>query len=412
MAAFATFFVIALAVPTIVASVVLWVECVAALFAVRDHRNPIAGTRPSAAIIVPAHNEAAVIGESLRSIRPQLAAGDRLMVVADNCTDATAIIAREEQAHVLERHDTERRGKGFALDEGVRWLRERPPEVVVVVDADCLLGPGCLDILIRQSAATQRPAQGAYCMLPPPEPRPTDLVSALAVFVKNFVRPLGLSRLGLPCLLSGSGMAFPWRVLERFSLADGNIVEDMQLSVDLCLAGFPPLFCPAGEIRSLLPSQRQAVHRQRKRWEHGHMATILSQTPRLFWRGLRSGNLAALGMMFDIFIPPLSMLVTVWGVTLTLSVLVGLLFESWVPALLMAATGAIVLCAITVGWIGFARKWLPLSTLFAVPWYVGAKIPLYLGFWTNRERTWISTNRDAAVPGPHLAKRRVEILDN
>ncbi len=408
--------ILGLAAPTVVAALVLWVECVVALFARRpvrpqDAAEPTA-PRPPAAVIVPAHDEAAVIRETLRSIGPQLLPGDRLLVVADNCTDATAAIARAEQAEVLERHDTTRRGKGFALDAGLRRLREQPPAVVVIVDADCQLGPGCLDSLIRQCADTLCPAQGDYCILAPPDPRATDLVSALAVYVKNFVRPLGLWRLGLPCLLSGSGMAFPWQVLEHFSLADGNIVEDMQLSVDLCLAGRPPRFCPTSEIRSSLPGQRQAAWGQRKRWEHGHLATILSQTPRLLWGALRRRDALALGMMLDLFVPPLSMLVSIWAVTLLAAVLLGLACGSWLPALLLGATGGVLFSAILAAWVGHARRWLPLSALLAVPWYVAAKIPLYVGFWTNRQRAWVSTDRDPAVPAPHLANRRAEILDN
>ena len=104
---------------------------------------------------MPAHDEEAVIRSTLASIRSQLAEGDRLLVIADNCSDTTARIAAECGAEVLERNDLERRGKGYALQSGVERLKSQPirRDVVVVIDADCKLMPGCLDALAAQVAA-------------------------------------------------------------------------------------------------------------------------------------------------------------------------------------------------------------------------------------------------------------------
>src|SRR4051812_9727823 len=96
-----------------------------------------AARRPSVAVIIPAHDEALGIAATLRAIVPQLAAGDRVIVVADNCTDDTATVAAAAGAEVLERNDREHRGKGYALDFGVRHLAVNPPEVVIIIDADC-----------------------------------------------------------------------------------------------------------------------------------------------------------------------------------------------------------------------------------------------------------------------------------
>src|SRR5207249_394703 len=104
---------------------------------------------------------------------------------------------------------------------------------------------------------------------PPPEPTSIDRISAFAVLVKNVVRPSGLHRMGLPSPLLGSGMAFPWSVLERVSLASGALVQDMPLGLDLLLAGHAPLFCAEARIWSRLPKGRAAARSQRMRWEHG-----------------------------------------------------------------------------------------------------------------------------------------------
>ena len=85
-----------------------------------------AWTRPQVAVLVPAHDEASIIGATLASLVPQLQAGDRLLVVADNCSDDTARRAEEGGAEVIVRQDALRRGKGYALDFGMRHLAADP----------------------------------------------------------------------------------------------------------------------------------------------------------------------------------------------------------------------------------------------------------------------------------------------
>ena len=234
-----------------------------------------------------------------RPSAPQLGLFDRIVVVADNCSDRTAAAAQAAGATVVERHDPARRGKGFALDHGVRFLEQNPPDVVVIVDADCLVDEGALLRLVNEAAATGRPVQAAYLMAPPIEAGFRERASAFAFQYKNLVRPLGLWRLGLPCLLTGAGMAFPWALLRGAALAHGNIVEDMQLGLDLAAAGCPPRFCPEARVRSEFPSSRKAAAGQRTRWEHGHLQTLLRQAPRLAAAALLRRRLDLLGLRWS-----------------------------------------------------------------------------------------------------------------
>ena len=124
--------------------------------------------RPRIAVLVPAHNESAVIVSTLASLRSQLHEADRLLVVADNCSDDTASLARSAGAEVLERVDLERRGKGFALDFGLHYLQAVPPEVLVIVDADCQVAPEALHRLAARALQKCCPVQGLYLMFSPP----------------------------------------------------------------------------------------------------------------------------------------------------------------------------------------------------------------------------------------------------
>jgi glycosyltransferase involved in cell wall biosynthesis len=169
--------------------------------------------RPTTAILMPAHDEATGIAAAIDAIVPQLRGGDRLLVVADNCSDRTAAIAAERGAEVSERHDPERRGKGYALDHGVRHLAAAPPAVVIVVDADCAVAAGSVDLLARESMRRRRPVQALYLMLAPPGAGLKQRMAEFAWAVRNQVRPLGWQRLGGPCQLMGTGMAFPWATI-------------------------------------------------------------------------------------------------------------------------------------------------------------------------------------------------------
>ncbi|MES2182639.1 MAG: glycosyltransferase family 2 protein, partial [Pseudomonadota bacterium] len=184
------------------------------------------------AVLIPAHNESTGIIATLDSIKPQLKLTDRLIVVADNCSDDTGAIAAANGAEVVERHDTANRGKGFALDFGIRYLSHNPLDVVIIIDADCILAANGLKPLAAYALHHGRPIQALDLMYA----KATDLRSKIAEFawcVKNHVRPLGYAKLGLPCQLMGTGMAFPWHTISSADIANGSIVEDMKLGIDL-----------------------------------------------------------------------------------------------------------------------------------------------------------------------------------
>ncbi|GAB4384611.1 MAG: glycosyltransferase family 2 protein [Elainellaceae cyanobacterium] len=371
----------------------LLVECLAALFPIHDSLRE-QSVNPRIAVLVPAHNEASGIQQVLENLLPQLSDRDRLVVIADNCTDETAAIARSTGATVIERCDQERRGKGYALDYGVRFLEADPPDAVVIVDADCIVQPGTLSRISRQAVTSGRPVQALYLMERPAHPTPKDAVSALAFLVKNGVRPQGLARLNLPCLLDGTGMAFPWAVIQQAMLASGNIVEDMQLGVDLAIAGHPVAFSPNTRVTGLLPQQEQAAKSQRTRWEHGHLQTIFTQVPKLISSAIRKRRFDLLALALDLSIPPLSLLVMLWIAAAGLAVLAGLLGLSWFPATVLGAEGLFLMLAILLAWLGLGRSELPLQTLLAVPLYLLWKIPLYLAFVIRPQQEWVRTERD------------------
>jgi cellulose synthase/poly-beta-1,6-N-acetylglucosamine synthase-like glycosyltransferase len=293
---------------------------------------------------------------------------------------------------VVERTDPVRRGKGFALDCGVRFLEADAPDVVMIVDADCTVSEGFVDRLAAAVAATGRPAQSCNVVTPPPAAGLKDRLSWFAFEYKNLVRPLGLSRLGLPCLLS-TGAAFPWAVIRAAPLATGNIVEDMQLGLDLAAAGHAPVFCPQARMTSAMPTGPRTAMTQRTRWEHGHLRTLLTQAPRLFFAAVRRRRLTLLGLALELSVPPLSLLFLVWALV-TLGA--GLLWHftgADLPARVLIYSGAAATAAVFAGWARFGRRNLPLKSLLAAPVYALWKIPIYAAFFLKPQRSWVRTAR-------------------
>src|SRR5207237_6366438 len=142
--------------------------------------------------LVPAHDEERGIAATLATIAPQLRAGDRLVVVADNCSDDTAAVARAAGADVFPRSDDGHRGKSFAVASGVTYLAADEPDIVILVDADCHVEMGAIDAL--RASAVERPAQAAYAMLAPVGAPPARQLSELLFLIRHAVRPLGLWR--------------------------------------------------------------------------------------------------------------------------------------------------------------------------------------------------------------------------
>lgn len=388
---------IALAAALVLPCAVLFVEVLVAVLGRGRTRSPQASwEQVRRAILMPAHNEEAVIQATLATLTAQLTPADRLLVVADNCTDATAEIARQAGATVLERHNEQQRGKGYALDFGLRYLSADAPDVVVMVDADCQVKPGALDAIANLSLATNRPVQATYLLEQSPQPAPKEMVSTFAFKVKNLVRPLGLRVLGQPCLLTGTGMAFPWTTLKDVDLASGNIVEDMKLGLDLAIAGHPPIMCPDALVTGEQPQQDSTAMTQRTRWEHGHLQTLLTCVPPLLWAGLKQGRIGLIALALDLCVPPLSLVVMLWVAGAALVTAMTLIFSTvWLPAMVIYGAGLGLLAAICLAWFGFARQDIPLGQLLSIPLYVLWKIPLYFKFLKGPEAQWIRTDRES-----------------
>jgi cellulose synthase/poly-beta-1,6-N-acetylglucosamine synthase-like glycosyltransferase len=352
--------------------------------------------RPRVLVLVPAHNEERSVEETLKSINAQLRRGDQVMVVADNCGDATADIARTCGALVVERHDVRNRGKGFAIDYGKRHIRDAGEfEVVILIDADCSLGEGAIELLSTRCVKANRPVQAAYMMaLPKDYAYKFGALKVLAWRVKNYIRPLGGDFFGFPCQLMGSGMAFPSTIFSATNFATSSIVEDLKYGIDLAVKARAPMFCPQAIVSSTFPAHAKAMLAQRKRWEHGYLSSMAQYIPLLLWEAARKRRPSLLAMAADLAVPPLALLLLSSLISLLAAFAFFLVTAGILPVTANLFVATMLLAAVMAIWFRHGRDLVSAKDLCQLPLYVLSKLPLYASFVTGRQTRWIRTGRD------------------
>lgn len=354
------------------------------------------GQRKSLAVIIPAHNEECGLLSTLQYLIPQLEAGDRLVVVADNCTDQTALVARSAGVDVIERTNLEQRGKGYALDFGIQHLSYNPPDFVVVIDADCQSSPNLLDRLVKVCSYYQRPTQALDLMHASKTAGLKVKVAAFAWLFKNKVRASGFANLGLPCQLMGTGMAFMWKDISKASLANAELVEDLKLGIECAKNNQPPLFCPDVAVESFFPENESGIKSQRARWEHGHLAMILNTAPSMLKDGIKHRNFNLLALLVDMCVPPLALLSMLIFTYLMMAVITNYFLVQLTPMIIAMLVLILFASTILISWFKFARHIITFLGLIYVPLYIFLKIPLYIKFMVRKQVEWVRSNRDDA----------------
>ena len=212
--------------------------------------------------------------------------------------------------------------------------------------------------------------------------------------VNDFVRPLGWHRLGFPCRLAGSGMAFPWEVVRSTNLAGGHLAEDVKQGLDLALTGKFPLFCPEAVVTSNVTAGGAPSHSQRARWDHGSIEVMIRYLPLVLVSFCKAGSLPLIGMALDLSVPPLALLALALGAHSALAFAFFLLFGVDVPILVSSVICALFFAAIVLAWWRYGTEILPFRWLVFAPIYAIVKIPLYAKFLFNRQREWVKGERE------------------
>jgi len=246
----------------------LWALAVRSLF---PKTTPAATSQtPYFAIIIPAHNEGEIIRQTVEKILACDYPRDRfsLNLVADNCDDDTAEIARKAGANVLIRFDREKPGKGHALAYALESLKDEPCDAVLFLDADSSPESDYLRVMASYRVRGDVMIQGRYEVNEPNRNWFTRLTSTSFVLRNRWQFP-ACDALGLTLPLRGSGMCFERSLIYRLGWQAHGLTEDMEMTLKLIREKIPVSFAARAVSRQFMPATPTQAKTQRQRWSAG-----------------------------------------------------------------------------------------------------------------------------------------------
>lgn len=378
-------------VPT--ALMVVYLDLLTLAAARRRAPLPLVPPRARFAILVPAHDEELLLPRLLASCRALDYPPDlfTIHVVADNCTDATATVARGAGAVVHERTDLQLQGKGYAL----RWLiqrledQEHEADAYVLLDADSTISPNLLAVFNAHLARGDSVIQCYYGVLNPDQGWSAAL-RYVALVLYNELRPRGRDALGLSAGLRGNGMCFAAPIIRRFGWDAFTLAEDAEFHIRLVAAGIRVSFAGDASVMADMPTTLRQSRSQNERWERGRLQLTRSYGPRLLVDSLRYRDSARLDVLAELVTPPLSLLTLITSGWLLLSVALRAR-----RARLMASL--VVLGQIGYVWGGLRLAGAPMRTYTAIlmaPVFVAWKLVVYVrAALGRRDGRWVRTAR-------------------
>ncbi len=353
-------------------------------------------------VVVPAHNEAADIADTVASLLATDYPADRrrVVVVADNCTDNTAALAKQAGADVFERHNLDQRGKGYALEFAFqRLLTETETDAVIVVDADTVVSRNLLQACAARLAAGEEVVQADYQVRNAESSWRTRLLH-IAFTAFHEVRSTGRERFGLSCGLRGNGMAFSRSALERVPHAAFSIVEDLEYGIALGRAGIRVAYAHDAWVQGHMPSDAKSSESQRDRWEGGRRLIRQRHGRSLVHTALSKQDKVVGDLAADVLVPPLGQLgvallttsVVTTGGSLLARRMTG---RSWgSPVVALVGLGGLVF-HVAEGWRRSGTGAAGLLDLVRAPVYVAWKLGRRLAGRNNDSvpGEWVRTQR-------------------
>jgi 1,2-diacylglycerol 3-beta-glucosyltransferase len=363
---------------------------------------------PWVTIVVPARDEAAVLGRLLSDLgRQRYHAGEEaryeVVVVDDGSVDGTAAIARAAGMTVLQRpSDALPQTKGAALAHALPSVRG---EVIAVLDADARVAPDLLERAMRAWRETDPAAASVQAQRRPYNERGSWLAGAQAdEQLMDLASQCGRWATDGTAELRGNGMFVRREALERVGgWSPAALTEDLELSTRLVAAGEHVAMTPAAVVGEEAVGTLGALWRQRLRWAEGSLRRLMEHGP-----GLLSGRLP-LGRKLDFvafigeFVVPPLFVITV--LTALIGMAVGQAADWTVPISVVAAygDGTVVLALAGLGADGL--RGLPLlgraarGALFLSHWLLVVPAALALIAFGPRTRNFAKTPRTPVAPG-------------
>ena len=279
-----------------------------------NHAKILSDKKHKFAMVVAAHNEEQVVSEIVDSLVELDYDKDLydIFVIADNCTDNTAKIAREHGAEVHERFSEKDRGKGYALN----WMFERIFEMdkeydaICVFDADNLVHKNFLNEMNVKFNQGFKAVQG---YIDTKNPNDTWITASYAIsfWFLNKVYQSARSNLGLSNQISGTGFAVSTAIIKEYGWSATCLAEDMEFTMQLVLNGISVGYAKNAIVYDEKPLTLSQSLKQRTRWMQGHADVASRFIPKLFKKMVKEKDVLAFDCIIYLLQPILLILLLI-----------------------------------------------------------------------------------------------------
>lgn len=341
------------------------------------------------AVVIPAHNEAGGIAACVKSVLACQSTGVDLQVfvIADNCTDHTAQLAKEAGARVIVRMDQVNRGKGFALDVAFGRLLREGIEAFVVIDADTEVEP---NFIIEMARAFQQGADAVQCRYLVNNAQATfrTRLMNVALLAFNVLRPLGRNAMGYSAGIFGNGFGLNATTLREVPYSARSVVEDLEYHLKLVKAGKKVRFLNSTTVRAEMPTGGRAVQTQRSRWEGGRIRMMLDFAPSIA-RDIARGEGRLIEPLFDLLLLPLA-----FHVVLLVTLIV--VPNPFLKIYAVSSLALVIFHALSAVWVGEGTK-NDVLALLGAPFYILWKMTMVRSVIqsSRKKAEWVRTERAA-----------------
>lgn len=364
-------------------------------FLINEPKSACPGPRKRFAVIIPAHNEELLLPRLLESLKNQDYEPGlfRMIVIADNCTDATAAIAKEQGAVVCERSDRRDLGKGHAIRFALEKTDKRAFDAYLIIDADSTAAHDLLKQLNRLLLEGKTVIQCYNGLANPDDSWFTRILNVSRTMGNEIYHP-AKQKLGLSSYLMGNGMCFSKAVIVNYGWNAFSVGEDWEYYTKLMHRGETVAFSRNAQVFHRESSSLRQATAQRMRWSRGRFAVAGKYGISLFCKGMKERNIkkidASLPLLFPN--PSLGMNITLLGLFLSLLPLMitgNTVFLLWFALLILAQ-----ILQFTVGVLYTQNKWKHFLSLFIAPVFLIWKLIIdAFSLFGMGGKKWVRTER-------------------
>lgn len=285
------------------------------------------------AVLVAAHNEETVIGSIVRNLKNMDYPEELfdIFVIADNCSDNTAGIARENGAQAFERFDNVKKGKGFALE----WMfagifrMEKQYDAICVFDADNLVSQNFLKEMNKHLCKGHQVIQGYLDSKNPYDSLVAGCYS-ITYWLNNRLFQLPRYYLGLSCAIGGTGFVVATGVLKQIGWGATCLTEDLEFTLKLALKGMKVYWSHEVRVYDEKPLTMAQSWKQRKRWMQGQADCACRYLKDLMVKAVSGRNMVAFDCAMYVIQP---LIIVMSGMGLFVNFMKFILFTDFAHAL-------------------------------------------------------------------------------